>query len=130
MNTRDVIETYFKSINSRDWDTWLSLFADDVVMDEALSGHLEGIEAMRASAAGIQQGFTKFENHVEEMVVEGNKGMVVCRIDALTASGVPVVSTGANFYRIRDGKISYMSSFHDPAPFMKAFGGGQEAAGG
>ena len=57
---------------------------------------------------------------------EGDKGMVVCRIDAVTAAGVPVSSTGANFYKVKNGKISYMSSFHDPAPFIKAFSEAQE----
>lgn len=36
--------------------------------------------------------------------------------------GSPLRSTGANFYQVRDGKIAYLSSFHDRAPFLKAFG--------
>ena len=121
MNTRELIEKYFECINTQDWDTWLTLFDDKVVIDEALSGHMEGLESMRDSAQGIQEQFSKFENRIEEIVVEGNKGMVVCTIEAVTAGGVPIESTGANFYRIENGKIAYMSSFHDSVPFAKAF---------
>ena len=120
--TREVVEKYFAAINTRDWDTWLTLFDENVVVDEALSGHLEGLPAMKASADGIDQGFTKFENHIEELVVDGDRAMVVCRIEAVTAAGRSLESTGANFYRVnKDGKITYMSSFHDKEAFLKAF---------
>lgn len=125
MNTRETVVKYFDSINSQDWETWLTLFDDNVVVDEALSGHMEGIQAIRDSVSGIQQGFRKFENHIQEIVVEGNKAMVVCHIEAVTASGIPLESTGANYYRVKNGKIVYMASFHDSEPFKKAFSASQ-----
>ncbi len=121
MNTKEIIETYFHCINQEDWDTWLTLFDDQIVVDEALSGHLEGIQAMGDSVTGIQQLFSKFENHIQEIVVEGEQGMVVCRIEAVTLSGVAIKSVGANFYRIAKDKITYMASFHDRTPFTQAF---------
>jgi len=76
---------------------------------------------MRNSVIGIQQGFRKFENHIQEIVVEGEKAMVVCHIEAVTASGIQIESTGANYYHVKNGKIVYMARFHDPEPFKKAF---------
>lgn len=122
MTTREVVERYFATINARDWDGWLELFTADVVMDEALSGHLEGLDAMRESAAGIEQGFAEFKNHLEHLIVEGNQAAAVCRIEAMTVTGVSLVSTGANFYQLKDGNICYMSSYHDSVPFVAAFG--------
>lgn len=122
MNTRELVHAYFDLINSQDWDAWIALFAENIVIDEALSGHMEGLDAVRQSAAGIQQGFQRFTNTIDELVVEGDRAMVVCTIDATTGAGVGLRSTGANFYRIADGKIVYMSSFHDKEPFLKAFG--------
>jgi ketosteroid isomerase-like protein len=119
-----VIEKYFECVNSADWDTWLTLFAEDAIMDDALSPRMQGHAALKASTEGIAQGFQKFQNHLVEMVVEGDKGMVICRIDAVTAAGAPIDSTGANFYRVQDGKIAYMASFHDSAPFVRAFSAG------
>ena len=126
MTTKEIIEKYFACINSRDWETWMTLFDDNVVIDEAISGHMEGIQSVRESAEGIEKGFSMFRNSIEEIVVEGNKGMVVCRIEAVTAGGNSLESTGANFYRIENGKIVYMSSFHDTVPFMKAFSEAQQ----
>ena len=126
MTTREVIEKYFECINSGDWETWVTLFDDCVVMDEALTGHLEGIQAMKGSADDIKKEFSKFENHIKEIVVEGNKGMVVCRIEAVTTGGASLESTGANYYQIEDGKIVYIASFHDKGPFIKAFSDSQQ----
>jgi ketosteroid isomerase-like protein len=122
MNTRELVHAYFDLINGQNWDAWIALFAENIVIDEALSGHMEGLDAVRQSAAGIQQGFQRFTNTIDELVVEGDRAMVVCTIDATTGAGVGLRSTGANFYRIADGKIVYMSSFHDKEPFLKAFG--------
>lgn len=121
MNTKEIIETYFSCINHQDWQTWLTLFDDQIVVDEALSGHMEGMQAMRDSVTGIQQLFSKFENHIQEIVVEGERGMVVCRIEAVTTGGAVIESVGANFYRIANEKITYMASFHDRTPFTQAF---------
>jgi ketosteroid isomerase-like protein len=125
MTTKKIIEKYFECINSGDLETWVTLFDDHVVVDEALSGHMEGIQAIKDSVDGIEKQFSRFENHIQEIVVEGNKGMVVCRIEAVTSAGVPLESTGANFYKVENGKIVYMSSFHDKEPFIKAFSASQ-----
>jgi len=125
LTTKEIIEKYFECINSGDWETWVTLFDDRVVMDEALSGYTEGIQAMRDSADSIKKEFLKFENHIKEIVVEGNKGMVVCRIEAVTAGGISLESTGANYYQIEGGKIVHMVSFHDKEPFVEAFSNSQ-----
>jgi hypothetical protein len=39
---RDVLIAYYRSVNAGDWQTWLSLFQEDVVIDEQLAGHVQG----------------------------------------------------------------------------------------
>lgn len=121
MNTREVVEDYFKYINSGDWSNWLTLFSEETIFDDAVSGRLQGLQAMQECADGMVREFDSFTNTVQEIVVEGEKCMVVCNIDAKTKSGKKLESPGANFYRVVDGKIIYMSSYHDPRPFFEAF---------
>lgn len=42
MDTREVITRYYELANAGEWDAWCDLFAENQVMDEQLSGHVEG----------------------------------------------------------------------------------------
>ncbi|MFN6566855.1 nuclear transport factor 2 family protein [Dendronalium sp. ChiSLP03b] len=117
MNTREVIDKYYESANAGDWDTWLTLFDDNVVVDEQLAGHIEGIEIMRGAIGGIQRGYSKFQNNPQHVVIDGNEASVVSHISAANATGVPIEANVANYFRLENGKISYMANFHDTRPF-------------
>ena len=117
MTTREVIERYYQTVNTGDWDAWLALFADDIKMDEQLAGHLEGIDTLRAAVGGLEKGYSKFLMHPQEIVVEGDKGCVIWHCEAESADGKPIDAKGANYFVIEGGKITYMSNFHDSVPF-------------
>ena len=117
MSTRDVIQRYYDSVNAGDWQTWLTLFADDVVMDEQLGGHVEGLDVVRGFVDGLTNGFERFQNVPKHIVVDGDEAAVVSHISAATASGAPIEADVANYFRIEDGKIAYMANFHDTRPF-------------
>ncbi len=115
MNTREIVEKYFEYVNAGEWDKYLDLFADDIVMDEQLMGHVEG-KAHLAQSIEALKAAPKFQNKPQEIVVEGDKAMVVWHISAVGPAG-PIEADGANFYKIKDGKIAYFSNYHDTAPF-------------
>lgn len=117
MNTREVIDKYYESANAGDWDTWLTLFDDNVVVDEQLAGHIEGIEIMRGAIGGIERGYSKFQNNPQHVVIDGNEASVVSHISAANATGVPIEANVANYFRLENGKIAYMANFHDTRPF-------------
>jgi choline dehydrogenase len=117
MTTRETIETYYAAVNRGDWDTWLTLFKDDVKIDEQLAGHVEGIEILRGAIAGMKAGYSRFTNVPKHIVVDGNEAAVVSHISAANAAGVPIEAEVSNYFRLEDGKISYMANFHDTRPF-------------
>jgi ketosteroid isomerase-like protein len=117
MNTQDIINKYYESANAGDWDTWVSLFADNMVMDEQLAGHLEGIETLRSAIGGLETGYSRFQNQPQQIVINGQEACVVSHISAANASGVPIEANVANYFRIENGKIAYMANFHDTRPF-------------
>lgn len=112
-----VIDRYYGTVNKGDWDTWLTLFDDNVVMDEQLAGHVEGIGTLRDSVGGMKKGYSRFQNKMQRVVISGNEACVTSHISAANASGVPIEANVANYFRLENGKIKYMANFHDTVPF-------------
>lgn len=119
METREIIEKYYEYANAGDWTKWCDLFADDMIMDEQLAGHIETLAVLRPMMDGMGIAYKKFQNIPKEIIVEGNRGAVVSHISALAAKNpdIPIEAGVMNFFLIKDGKISYMSNFHDSKPF-------------
>jgi ketosteroid isomerase-like protein len=84
-------------------------------------GAVEGIENLRKVVEVLKKGYSKFQNNLINMVVEGNHAVAITHIEAVTASGVPVDAKVANYYTIEDGKIIHQENFLDPIklkPFL------------
>lgn len=118
MNTREVITKYYDYLNRGDLDSWLSLFADNFVMDEQLAGHVEGVEPMRVLARKMKEGYSKWLMHVHKVLVEGNDAFVLWEVEATTTNGIEINTKGANFYRVENGKVTYLTNYHDSVPFQ------------
>ena len=117
MDTREVIDRYYETVNAGDWDTWLTLFADDVVVDEQLAGHLEGVGVLRGAVGAMKRGYSKFLMLPEHVVIEAEQAAVVWHCEAANATGVPIDVRGANYFRVEESKIVYMANFHDKGAF-------------
>jgi ketosteroid isomerase-like protein len=117
VDTKTVIDTYYEAVNKGDWDTWLTLFANDIVVDEQLAGHVEGIDILRGAVSGLEKGYSRFQNVPSHIVIAGDEACVISHISAANASGVPIEANVANYFRLENGKISYMANFHDTVPF-------------
>ncbi|MDL1981474.1 MAG: nuclear transport factor 2 family protein [Deltaproteobacteria bacterium] len=120
MTTREIVTKYFEYVNNGDWEGWLTLFADNAVVIEPV-GAVEGIENLRKVVEVLKKGYSKFQNNLINMVVEGNHAVAITHIEAVTASGVPVDAKVANYYTIEDGKIIHQENFLDPIklkPFL------------
>ncbi len=121
MDNRQLIQNYFDYVNAGRWDDYLTLFDDNIVMDEQLMGHVEGAAHLRQSIEALRHA-PKFQNHPKEIVVDGDKAMAVWHISAMGPTG-PIEVDGANFYKLKNGKIVYFSNYHDTVPFAAVRGG-------
>ena len=117
MDTKEVIDRYYETANAGDWDDWLTLFADDVVVDEQLAGHAEGKGAFVGAVDAIRKGYSKFLMHPEHIVIEGGQAAVMWHCEAANRAGVPIDVRGANYFEVKDGLITYMANFHDKGAF-------------
>jgi ketosteroid isomerase-like protein len=117
MGTKETVDRYYELANAGDWDAWCDLFADDLVMDEQLAGHVEGIAPLREMMRGFPETFAEFANKPVHTVIEGPQAAVISTITARTHSGANIEAGVCNYFRIEDGRITYMANYHDSAPF-------------
>ena len=117
MDTAAVIDQYYSSANAGDWNTWLTLFDENVVIDEQLAGHVEGVAVLRGAIGGLEKGYSKFQNKPQHIVINGEEACVTSHISAANAAGVPIEAQVANYFQLKNGKIVYMANFHDTRPF-------------
>ena len=117
MTTKEVINKYYDYVNQGDWNNWLTLFDNNIVIDEQLAGHLEGIKTLSGAVGGLEKGYSKFLMHPQETLIDDNEACVIWNFEGANANGVPIEAKGVNFFRIKDNKITYMSNFHDTRPF-------------
>ena len=118
MSTRDIIYKYYEATNTGDWNTWLTLFDENVIMDEQIAGHAEGIGNLRDAINAIRRGYAKFQMHPLHIVIEGNQATVIWHCEAANASSIPIEAHGANYFQVIHDKITYMSTYHDTIPFI------------
>jgi ketosteroid isomerase-like protein len=123
MTTREIIDTYYRLANQGEWSAWCDLFDDDVVMDEQLAGHIEGLSVLRGMMDGMDRAYARFQNVPRHIVVDGDEAAVVSHISALSSKAPdrPIEADVANYFRIANGKIAYMSNHHDSRPFDPLF---------
>lgn len=132
MMTREVIEKSYQSVNSGDWETYLSLYDEEMTSDlgniernqivedtSEFNGQKrrEGFDAIKEAVRGIQEGYSRFQNNPVLVVVEGEYGMVICHIQGMTTSGFPIDGRVVDCFRVKNGKIIEMGNFADPAVF-------------
>lgn len=122
MENREILEEYYRTANAGDWDAWCDLFAEDMVMDEQLAGHIDGLATLRPMMAGMDKAYSKFQNVPKHMFVSGDEGGVVSHISAASPSGEVIEADVMNYFRFRNGKIVYMANFHDSRPFDPVMG--------
>jgi ketosteroid isomerase-like protein len=117
MNTKEVLNAYYEWANAGDWDKWLTLFDENVVVDEQLAGHAEGKNVFVGAIDAIKKGYAKFIMHPKHTIVEGELAAVIWDFEGASADGVPMSAHGANYFEVKNGLITYMSNHHDSVPF-------------
>jgi ketosteroid isomerase-like protein len=123
MDVRAVIDSYYRYANAGDWSRWCDLFAADTVVDEQLAGRVTGADTLRSMMAGFPDMYASFANEPVHVLVDGDTAAVVSKLTAVTPRGETIEANVMNYFELRGGEISYMSNYHDTAPFRSVLAG-------
>lgn len=119
----EVARACFETMNAGQWEAYLDLFAEHVVMDEQMAGHQEGKDHVRQAVAMLQRlhALPRFRNDLTRLVANGEQVVAIWHMQLTTAEGQDIECRGANYYEIKHGKIVYMSNYHDTVPYLPLF---------
>jgi ketosteroid isomerase-like protein len=119
MDTREVIESYYRYASPRDRVRWLALFDPDVVLEEQLVGKVVGIEALTRLIVTLDRAYPEFREVPRHVVIDGDQACVIGDISTVTASGAAIEVRAASYFRVVGGKITHFVNVHDTAPFPR-----------
>jgi hypothetical protein len=113
--SKAIADKFFKSWTTRDFDTARSLLHDDV----SFSGPIDRFDNADAYI-GALRGLAQIVNAAEEqkVFVDGNDVCVIYDLVTNTPAGA---APTAEWYHIREGKISAVRVFFDARPFAPMF---------
>ncbi len=120
MSINDILTRYYALANAGDWEPWCGLFAENVVMDEQLAGHVEGRQSLRDMMTGFPALYARFANVPKHTVIEDGQAAVISHISALTPEGASIEADVCNYFQISGDAITYFANYHDTAPFTVA----------
>lgn len=115
--TREIIGQYYGYVNAGDWDGWLTIMDDGLVVDEQIDGHVEGKSNLLGIGDHFRKVYSKFLMHPQQIIVQGEHAAVIWHNESANAAGVPISAIGANYFQVKNGKITYMRTIHDTVPF-------------
>ncbi len=116
--TREIISAFYASLDSKDFSGLRDVLHDDVDTEGPLE-RLGGADAFVASASKMS-GLTE-RVQIKHLFVDGERAC--CVLDLVTATPIGE-SPLAEYFELRDGRISSIRSHYDSRPWFALFGSG------
>lgn len=130
--TLALLERYYAAFNAQDWDTFLSLLADDVAHDVNQGGREVGRDAFAAFMARMN---TSYREELSDIVLcaspDGSRAAaeyVVNGTYLATDEGLPEATgqtyrlPGGAFFEVRGGKIARVTNYYNLQEWLRQIG--------
>jgi steroid delta-isomerase len=114
---------YFERVTKGDVDGILSLFADDAVIINPMTGEqgITGKEALRAFYTNLTSSLVDYHAGPTDIVIDGNKLVAPLHLEGKTKDGAPIVMNNLNFWTFDEkGKFKVLRIYMDTYPYRQA----------
>ena len=127
---RDVVRREVEFWNGRDAEAAGDVYAADYVGHDPAGTHAGSFEQVKQSAAAVFAAFPDLSLTAEDVIVEGDmavkrwtvRGTHKAEFMGIPATGVQIVNTGINIFRIANGKIAECWSESNALGLMQQLG--------
>ena len=117
METKELIQNYYESLNAKD-DRWKDLYADDAVFaDASLTLNAKGKEAVVKSFTGFLQSTKSIK--VKQMIAEDNAVCAIVEYIYENQKGEKMTQDDAEIWEVRDGKLAKLTIYFDLTAFRQ-----------
>ena len=117
MQTREVIESYFKKLKAK--ADWPSTFADDTVFT-SFTSPIKEVKGRDAFVESTKRFYSMIASvSVRQLIVEGTNACALTSYTLQPPGGPSFTSDVAEVFSVSDGKIKSLGIYFDTAPFPK-----------
>jgi ketosteroid isomerase-like protein len=111
MSTRDLVQSYYESLNRKD-DKWQELYSADAVFADAsqtlnAKGKAEVIQSFVPFLKGIERA------KVKQMIVEGEEACAIVSYDYVNPKQAKLNQDVAEVWKVKDGKLTQLIIYFD-----------------
>lgn len=130
--TLALLERYYAAFNAQDWDTFLSLLADEVAHDVNQGGREVGRDAFAAFMARMN---TSYREALSDIVLcvspDGSRAAAEYLVNGTylaTDEGLPEATgqtyrlPGGAFFEVRGGKIARVTNYYNLQDWLRQIG--------
>ena len=120
---------YFERVTKGDVEGILSLFADDALIINPMTGEqgIRGKEALRAFYTNLTGSLVDYHAGPTDIVIDGNKLVAPLHLVGKTKDGTPIEMNNLNFWTFENGKFKVLRIYMDTYPYRQAL---NQALGG
>lgn len=110
---REIVESYFRLVNTENFDEFFSLFDPDVTFKAPFNFTTQGLDNIKPFYLQVPRNYPDHVDTPEHILVSGNRAAVFIDFIGKTREGRPVAFKATDWFEIENGKIKSLNIFFD-----------------
>jgi len=111
MDTKDLVQSYYKSIRDKD-DKWKDLYLEDAIFSDASQTLLaKGKEAVIQSFTPFLKGVAGIK--IKQLIIEGKNACAIISYDYVNPKGEKMNQDVAEIWEVKNDKLAKLTIYFD-----------------
>jgi ketosteroid isomerase-like protein len=115
----ELTRTLFHAMNTRDYDLFEQITAEEVAFDFPGVGRVEGRRRTLLVIKSILRKFPRLHFNISEVIAREDRSCAVWNNTGESSTGTPYTNSGMTLVHITQGKISFISDYFKDTSFTQ-----------
>jgi ketosteroid isomerase-like protein len=130
MTTEDVLETYFRCLDTEDWTLMRTVWHEDAEMQAVGSRRRSGLEEILEFLSTLFAAWPVHEDRPTRIITAGTTSTVEVTFTGTTRDGRQVSFDAVVVFDIEEGRIRRLSNWYDIAHVRRVLAAGEDTPAG